>query len=147
VRAVIQRVKEAKVEVDGEVKGIIGYGILVFLGVGKEDSEKDVDWMVEKIINLRIFEKEEGKMDLSLLDVDGDLLVVSQFTLYGDCSRGRRPSFSLAMEKEKAKDLFEKFVKKAKERVKKVETGVFRAHMYVHLINDGPVTLILNSRP
>jgi D-tyrosyl-tRNA(Tyr) deacylase len=147
VRAVIQRVKEARVEVDGEVKGIIGYGILVFLGVGKEDSEKDVDWMVEKIINLRIFEKEEGKMDLSLLDVDGDLLVVSQFTLYGDCSRGRRPSFSLAMEKEKAKDLFEKFVKKAKERVKKVETGVFRAHMYVHLINDGPVTLILNSRP
>lgn len=147
MRAVIQRVKEAKVEVDGEVKGIIGYGILVFLGVGKEDSEKDVDWMVEKIINLRIFEKEEGKMDLSLLDVDGDLLVVSQFTLYGDCSRGRRPSFSLAMEKEKAKDLFEKFVKKAKERVKKVETGVFRAHMYVHLINDGPVTLILNSRP
>jgi len=147
VRAVIQRVKEAKVEVDGEVKGIIGYGILVFLGVGKEDSEKDVNWMVEKIINLRIFEKEEGKMDLSLLDVDGDLLVVSQFTLYGDCSRGRRPSFSLAMEKEKAKDLFEKFVKKAKERVKKVETGVFRAHMYAHLINDGPVTLILNSRP
>lgn len=147
MRAVIQRVKEARVEVDGEVKGIIGYGILVFLGVGKEDSEKDVDWMVEKIINLRIFEKEEGKMDLSLLDVDGDLLVVSQFTLYGDCSRGRRPSFSLAMEKEKAKDLFEKFVKKAKERVKKVETGVFRAHMYVHLINDGPVTLILNSRP
>ncbi len=146
MRAVLQRVKEAKVEIGGETKGAIGKGIVVFLGIGREDSEKDVEWMVEKIVNLRIFEREEGKLDLSLLDTGGDLLVVSQFTLYGDCSKGRRPSFSEAMEREKAKDLFDRFVELAKKRVKKVETGVFRAHMDVYLVNDGPVTLIVDSK-
>lgn len=146
MRAVIQRVKEASVEVSGEVVGKIGKGILVLLGIGKGDDERDVDWMVDKVINLRIFEAQEGKMDLSLLDVSGELLVVSQFTLYGDCTRGRRPSFTMAMEKEKARDLFERFVNLARGRIGKVETGVFSAHMNVSLVNDGPVTLILDSK-
>lgn len=146
MRAVVQRVKEASVETKGEEKRAIGKGLLVFLGLGKEDNEKDLEWMVEKIVNLRIFEKEEGKLDLSLLDVDGELLVVSQFTLYGDTSRGRRPSFSSAMEKEKAKEFFEKFLELARKKVKKVESGFFSQHMEVHLINDGPVTLIIDSK-
>lgn len=146
MRAVIQRVKEASVEVQGEIVGKIGKGILVLLGIGKGDDEKDVEWMVDKVLNLRIFEVKEGKMDLSLLDVGGDLLVVSQFTLYGDCTKGRRPSFTMAMEKEKAKDLFEKFLTLARSRIGRVETGVFSAHMQVNLVNDGPVTLILDSK-
>lgn len=145
MRAVIQRVKEASVEVDGRAIGTIGYGLLVLVGIGKEDDVKDVEWMIDKIINLRIFEK-EGKFDQSLLDVNGELLLVSQFTLYGDCSRGRRPSFSNAMEIEQARDFFDVFVAKAKERVPKVETGVFQAHMDVKLTNDGPVTLIIDSK-
>jgi len=146
MKAVIQRVKEASVEVDGQVVGKIGHGLLVFLGVGKDDGQKDMDWLIEKIINLRIFEKENGKFDQSLLDVHGELLLVSQFTLYGDCSKGRRPSFSDAMEVDKARELFEVFVAKAREKVGRVETGVFQAHMDVKLINDGPVTLIIDSK-
>jgi D-tyrosyl-tRNA(Tyr) deacylase len=98
MRAVVQRVKSASVKVDGRIVGQIEAGLLLFLGVGRDDTEKDIDWMIEKIINLRIFEKQDGKFDLSLLDIDGELLIVSQFTLYGDCARGRRPSFSGAME-------------------------------------------------
>lgn len=145
MKAVVQRVKEASVEVEGHVVGKIGHGLLVFLGVGKDDVTKDMDWMIDKIINLRIFEK-EGKFDRSLLDVNGELLLVSQFTLYGDCSKGRRPSFSNAMEVDEARDLFEAFVAKAREKVNRVETGVFQAHMDVKLTNDGPVTLIIDSK-
>ena len=145
MKAVIQRVKEASVEVDGQMVGKINRGLLVFVGIGKDDDEKGMDWMLDKLITLRIFEK-EGKFDQSLLDVKGDLLLVSQFTLYGDCSKGRRPSFSNAMEVEKARDLFEVFVAKAREKVSRVETGVFQAHMDVKLTNDGPVTLIIDSK-
>jgi len=145
MRAVIQRVKDASVEIEGDVVGKIGHGLLVFVGVGKDDDEKDMDWMIDKIINLRIFER-EGKFDQSLLDVKGDLLLVSQFTLYGDCSKGRRPSFSNAMDVGKARDIFEVFVAKACKKVTKVETGIFQAHMDVKLTNDGPVTLVVDSR-
>ncbi len=146
MKAVIQRVKEACVTVDGKVVGEIGQGLLILVGIGQGDTIRDVDWMVDKIINLRIFENEEGKFDKSLLDIDGELLAVSQFTLYGDCSRGRRPSFSDAMEAGAARELFEVFVQKAREKVRKVETGVFQAMMDVMLVNDGPVTLIIDSR-
>lgn len=145
MKAVLQRVKEASVEVDGHVVGKIGHGLLVLLGVGKDDGQKDIDWMVEKIVNLRIFEKEDGRFDDSLLDVHGDLLLVSQFTLYGNCSKGRRPSFSDAMDAGRAREVFEAFVERARKRVLKVETGVFQAHMAVNLVNDGPVTLIVDS--
>jgi D-tyrosyl-tRNA(Tyr) deacylase len=145
LRAVIQRVKKASVEVDGTVVGKIGHGLLVFLGVGKGDNEKDMEWMIDKIINLRIFEK-DGKFDQSLIDVNGELLLVSQFTLYGDCSKGRRPSFSNAIEVDLARNLFEMFVAKAREKVPKIETGVFQAHMDVTLTNDGPVTLVIDSK-
>lgn len=146
MKAVIQRVKSASVEVDGKVVGRIGRGLLVLLGIGQGDAEKDIKWMVDKIVNLRIFEKEDGKFDESLSDIGGELLVVSQFTLYGDTSRGRRPSFSGAMGADEARRLFEVFVQKARERVGKVETGVFQASMDVHLVNDGPVTVIVDSR-
>jgi D-tyrosyl-tRNA(Tyr) deacylase len=145
LKAVIQRVKGASVEVDGRVMGKIGHGLLVFAGIGKEDGQKSMGWMIDKIVSLRIFEK-DGKFDQSLIDVQGELLLVSQFTLYGDCSKGRRPSFSNAMEVEKARDLFDVFVAKAREKVTRVETGVFQAHMDVKLTNDGPVTLIIDTK-
>lgn len=147
MRAVLQRVKEASVTVDGHVVGKIGPGLLVLLGVSKDDGPRDIGWMVEKIINLRIFEKVDGRFDESLLDVGGELLLVSQFTLYGNCSKGRRPSFSDAMDAGQAKEVFELFVEEARKRVAKVETGIFQAHMEVKLINDGPVTLIVDSAP
>lgn len=146
MRAVIQRVKSARVEVDNQVVGKIDHGLLVFLGMGKNDTVEDIKWMVDKIVNLRIFEKEKGKLNESLLDVKGGLLIVSQFTLYGDCSKGRRPSFSDAMEASKAKELYEKFIEVSKEKVDKVENGIFQAYMDVALINDGPVTLIIDSK-
>jgi len=146
MRAVIQRVKSASVEVNRKTVGQIGRGLLVLLGIGQGDTEKDIIWMVDKIINLRIFEKEDGKFDESLLDFGGELLVVSRFTLYGDASKGRRPSFSDAMGANEARDLFEAFVKKAREKVEKVETGIFQASMDVHLVNEGPVTVIMDSR-
>ena len=145
MKAVVQRVSEAFVDVDGRTVGRIGRGLLVLVGVGSGDTEKDVDRLVEKIINLRIFER-EGRFDRSLLDVDGEMLAVSQFTIYGDCSRGRRPSFSSAMEPVAARTLFVDFVEKARKRVRKVETGIFQASMRVCLVNDGPVTLIVDSR-
>jgi len=144
MRAVLQRVSMASVEVDGKIVGEISRGLVVLLGVGQKDTEKDLGWIVDKIINLRIFEK-DGKFDLSLIDVSGELLVISQFTLYGDCSKGRRPSFSNAMDAAGAKALFELFVAKAKQKIKKVEKGIFQASMKVSLVNEGPVTLIVDS--
>ena len=146
MRAVIQRVKEASVKVDGVVVGEIGQGLLILLGIAQSDSAADIPWMVDKIINLRIFEKGDGKFNHSLMDIGGALLVVSQFTLYGDCSRGRRPSFSEAMSAEDAKTYFEMFLKKAKERVAKVENGVFQTSMEVSLVNEGPVTIVIDSK-
>jgi len=149
VRAVVQRVSEAHVLVADEMVGTIGRGLLVFLGIGKQDSLRDIEWMLDKVVNLRIFEtqegKQEGKMDESLLDIGGDLLVVSQFTLYGDCRKGRRPSFSEAMDASSAKSLFELFLEKAKQKVTNVQTGIFQASMHVRLTNDGPVTILLDS--
>lgn len=145
MRAVVQRVSHAKVTVDKKTTGEIGRGLLVLLGVAQNDTEQDADYVVEKILNLRIFEDLDDKMNLSLLDVTGELLVVSQFTLYGDTRRGRRPSFINAAAPDKANRLYEYFVARSLESVKKVETGQFQAMMDVELVNDGPVTIILDS--
>src|ERR1700727_806586 len=145
MRALLQRVTEAKVVVDGAVTGEIRPGLLVLLGVSKQDTEADADFVAQKILNLRIFEDAQGKMNLSVLDTGGALLVVSQFTLYGDCRKGRRPSFDDAAPAEQARALYEYFVSAARRSVQ-VETGIFQAHMSVSLINDGPVTLIIESR-
>src|SRR5208283_2269971 len=146
MKAVIQRVREAHVTVEGRTVGAIGPGLMVLVGMGKEDTAGDSDWMVDKIINLRIFETREGRLDKSLLDTGGSLLLVSQFTLYGDCRKGRRPSFSEAMRPEEARQLFGLFVEKARGLVPRVETGVFQASMDVSLVNAGPVTILLDSR-
>jgi len=138
-------VSDATVLVADEIAGSIGPGLLIFLGIGKYDTVRDIDWMVDKIVNLRIFETQEGKMDESLLEIGGGLLVVSQFTLYGDCRKGRRPSFSEAMDAGAAKSFFELFVERAKQKVTNVQTGVFQTSMRVSLTNDGPVTLFLDS--
>ncbi|SCI03934.1 MULTISPECIES: D-aminoacyl-tRNA deacylase [unclassified Romboutsia] len=145
MRAVVQKVTSSKVTVDGEITGEIGQGLLVLLGVTHEDTSKDVDYMIDKTLNLRIFEDEEGKMNLSLKDIGGELLVVSQFTLYGDCRKGRRPSFSTAAKPEAANELYEEYVAKARAEGIKVGTGKFRSHMMVDLTNDGPVTMLLDS--
>ena len=146
MRAVIQRVKSAQVCVDGRVSGKIERGLLVLLGVGKGDGEGDLSFLASKIPELRIFEDNAGKFNLSLKEVGGEILVVSQFTLFGDCRRGRRPSFTEAEEPSVAKHLYEQFVLKLKEQGIAVQTGEFQAKMEVHLINDGPVTLLLDSR-
>lgn len=145
MRAVLQRVSRAKVTVNGETTGEIGEGILAFLGVSREDSEAEAIYLLEKILNLRIFEDENGKMNLSLLDVKAGLLVISQFTLYGDVRKGRRPSFIEAAEPEKANKLYEFFVFEARKSVEKVETGRFQAMMNVELVNNGPVTILLDT--
>lgn len=145
MRAVVQRVSRAKVTVGEEVTGEIDGGVLVFLGVAQNDTEADADYLVEKIANLRIFEDAEDKMNLSLLESRGGMLVVSQFTLYGDTRGGRRPSFIQAARPELGRELYEHFVAKARQRVPKVETGRFQAMMKVELVNDGPVTIILDS--
>ena len=145
MRAVLQRVSRAKVTVDGEIIGQIKKGLLVLLGVSSKDTEKDAVYLVEKIVNLRIFDDADDKMNDSLLDFGGELLVVSQFTLYGDASKGRRPSFIEAARPEEANRLYEFFVASARKRVAKVETGRFQALMDVELVNDGPVTILLDS--
>lgn len=145
MRAVVQRVRQASVEVDGKITGEIDHGLLVFLGVGQEDDETDVEYLAEKIAFLRIFADSEGKMNLNVQQVEGSVLAVSQFTLYGDCRRGRRPSFSQAGAPEKAEKLYEKFVQALKNRGVKVATGTFQADMDVKLLNDGPVTILLSS--
>lgn len=145
MRCVIQKVSRAKVSVDDETAGEIGTGILVLLGVSREDSEKDAVYILEKTLNLRIFEDSDGKMNLSLLDINGGLLVVSQFTLYGDTRKGRRPSFIEAAAPDKANFLYEFFVAKARQQIKRVATGRFQAMMKVELINDGPITILLDS--
>ena len=146
MRAVIQRVKKSSVKAADEIVGQIGKGLLVLLGVARDDTAKDADYLANKIINLRIFEDPDGKMNRSLLETGGELLVVSQFTLLADCRKGRRPSFIEAAEPQKATDLYETFVDRVREKGVKVQTGRFRAMMEVALINDGPVTLIIESR-
>jgi len=146
MRAVIQRVKSASVYVDGRLSGKIGNGLLVFVGVGKGDGESDVSYMVSKLPDLRIFEDPSGKFNLSLRETRGEILVVSQFTLYGDCSKGRRPSFTEAEEPNTAKNLYERLVFRLREQGISIQTGEFQAKMEVHLVNDGPVTLLLDSR-
>ncbi len=145
MRAVVQRVSSSKVTVEDNITGQIKKGLLVLLGVTHEDTSSDVDYMIDKILNLRIFEDENGKMNLSLKDVGGELLVVSQFTLYGDCRKGKRPSFTNAARPEVATPLYEEFVQKSKDQDIVVQTGQFGAHMMVDLINDGPVTMLLDS--
>ncbi|HEY0461033.1 MAG TPA: D-aminoacyl-tRNA deacylase [Pyrinomonadaceae bacterium] len=145
MRAVIQRVARAKVTVDGETTGDIGRGILVLLGVSRADTEKEALYLLEKTLNLRIFEDAEGKMNLSLLDIKGALLVVSQFTLYGDARKGRRPSFIEAAAPPEANRLYEFFVAQARRQIEQVGTGRFQAMMDVELVNDGPVTILLDS--
>ena len=146
MRAVIQRVKSAQVCVDSRVTGSIGKGVLILLGVGKGDSGSDISFLTSKIPELRIFEDESGKFNLSLKEIGGEMLVVSQFTLYADCRKGRRPSFTEAEEPGTAKHLYEQFISRLREQGISVQTGEFQAKMEVHLINDGPVTLILDSR-
>jgi D-tyrosyl-tRNA(Tyr) deacylase len=145
VIAVVQRVTESKVHVDEQAIGEIGRGLLVLLGVSKSDQEKDADYLADKITNLRIFEDEAGKMNRSLLETGGQMLVVSQFTLLGDCRKGRRPSFVEAAAPEKAERLYEYFVYQVRSKGIRAATGKFQAKMAVTLINNGPVTLILES--
>jgi D-aminoacyl-tRNA deacylase len=145
MRAVVQRVTEAKVTVDGEVTGQIGAGLCVLVGVGKDDSDTLADALADKVVRLRIFEDDAGKMNRSLLDVGGALLAVSQFTLFGDTSKGRRPSFVAAMEPGRAEQLFERFCLACRNLGVTVATGRFRTHMSVSLVNDGPVTLLLDT--
>lgn len=145
MRAVVQRVTYAKVEVDGTVRAEIGRGVLVLLGVSRTDMATDAEFLAGKVVNLRIFNDAAGKMNRSLLDTGGALLAVSQFTLYGDCRKGRRPSFDDAAPADQAKQLYETFVDRARGLGVHVETGVFQADMAVTLVNDGPVTLIVES--
>ncbi len=146
MRAVIQRVSKASVAVAGEQISAIDKGILVLLGVGHGDTEKDASYLLEKVLNLRIFEDADGKMNSSLLDISGDLLVVSQFTLFGDARKGRRPSFIKAAPPNEAQQLYDFFVNRAREQIKIVGTGQFQTMMEVSLVNDGPTTILLDSK-
>ncbi|MGE5840200.1 MAG: D-aminoacyl-tRNA deacylase [Deltaproteobacteria bacterium] len=145
MRAVVQRVKKAKVDVAGRTVGEIGPGLLVFLGIGHNDSEKDGEYLSGKIVHLRIFSDEQGLMNRSVLEQGGEVLVVSQFTLWADCAKGRRPSFTRAAPPERARMLYEHFTGLIREKGLKAATGIFQEMMEVHLINDGPVTLLLDS--
>lgn len=146
MRLLIQRVKEAKVEVEGKITGQIGKGLLVFLGVHKDDTEDEIDWLVNKLVNLRCFSDENDKMNLSIKDIQGGVLIVSQFTLYGNCMNGRRPDFIDAAAGPKAEDLYNKFVEIVRKEIKHVGTGKFAAYMDVSLINDGPVTFLIDGK-
>ena len=143
MRAVVQRVSSARVLVGGKVTGEIGKGLCVLLGVSRTDGEAEAEWMADKLVHLRIFEDGRGKMNLSLLEVGGALLAVSQFTLYGDCRKGRRPSFAGAGDPDEANRLYEFFKESVSKKGVPVESGVFQAHMMVEISNDGPVTLVL----
>ncbi|ERT69653.1 MAG: D-aminoacyl-tRNA deacylase [Cetobacterium somerae] len=146
MRAVIQRVKHASVSVDNQITGEIKQGFLVLLGVTHTDTEKEVDWLAKKITDLRVFNDSEDKMNLGLKDVNGELLIISQFTLYGNCIKGRRPAFIDAAKPDVANELYEKFLKKCKDLGFKTEAGIFGADMKVELLNDGPVTLIIDTK-
>src|ERR1041385_2537463 len=145
MRIVVQRVREARVTVESQVTGEIAVGFLVLLAIARTDTEKEADYILDKLIGLRIFPDEQGKMNRNIVDAAGELLIVSQFTLYGDCRKGRRPSFDLAAPPEKAKALYDYFVNAARRTSVPVETGIFQASMKVHLVNDGPVTLVIES--
>lgn len=145
MRAVIQRVSSASVSVHSKIIGTIEAGLLVFLGIHKNDGEKEIQWMADKITNLRIFEDKEGKMNYSLIDTKGAMLVVSQFTLYGDCRKGRRPGYSSAAPPEKAKKCYQQFINTIKQKQIVTASGRFQTHMDVELVNDGPVTLLIDS--
>ncbi len=145
MKLVIQRVKHAKVEVENKIVGKIGQGFLVLLGVGPDDTKETADYLVQKLIKLRVFEDENGKINLGLKDINGELLIVSQFTLYADCTGGNRPSFTLAAKPDKANELYEYFISKCEEENVKVDHGIFGADMKVELLNDGPVTIILEK--
>jgi len=146
MRAVIQRVKHCKVTIDNRCTGEIDSGILIFLGVGDDDKKEDADYLIDKIVNLRIFADEEGKMNLSALDLNKDIMVVSQFTLFGDCRKGRRPNFFAAAPPKEAKKLYEYFLDNISKIDLKIASGEFQAMMDVELINDGPVTLLIDSK-
>ena len=146
MRAVVQRVTHASVTIDGEIVGEIGNGLVVLLGVARDDTKEDADYLAPKIIALRIFDDAEGKMNVSLKDINGGLLIVSQFTLYGDVRRGLRPSWSDAAAPEIAEPLYDYFVESSRKLLGRVETGSFRKMMQVELVNDGPVTILLDSR-
>jgi D-tyrosyl-tRNA(Tyr) deacylase len=145
MKAVVQRVTQSRVTVEDQQIGVIGRGMMVLLGVAQDDGEADADWLVDKIVGLRIFEDDHGKMNRAITDVNGQILVVSQFTLLGDCRKGRRPSFVKAAAPDKAEALYNRFVQKIRDKGISVETGRFGAAMKVALVNDGPVTLILSS--
>lgn len=145
MKFVIQRVKNASVKVDGAYTGKIQKGFLVFIGIGQEDTEEIAEKYIKKMINLRIFEDENGKTNLSLKDVSGELLLVSQFTLYASCKKGNRPSFAQAGVPQKAEQLYEYIIKQCKNHLNVVETGIFGAHMEVSLVNDGPFTIVLEN--
>jgi D-tyrosyl-tRNA(Tyr) deacylase len=145
LRVVLQRVSMARVKVDGQVVGEIGPGVCLLVGFSPRDSHEDIEWMADKVVNLRIFEDSGGKLNLPLSESDHGILVVSQFTLYGDCIKGRRPSFSEAAPPDLALELYDRFVEALRDRHPQVRTGVFQAHMAVELVNDGPVTLIIDS--
>lgn len=146
MRAVVQRVKRSSVKVDGEIVGSIENGINVLIGICAEDTLDDIKYIVDKVVNLRIFQDDNDKMNLSLKDIDGEILAISQFTLYGDCRRGRRPNFMNALGGNEAKVLYDEFIHMLKDTGVKVETGVFGAHMDVEIQNDGPVTILLDSK-
>jgi D-aminoacyl-tRNA deacylase len=145
MRAVIQRVTAARVEVNGSITGQISTGMAVFLGVGRQDTRSHADKMLEKILGLRIFGDEQGRMNRDIVSVGGEILIISQFTLYGDCRRGRRPSFDAAADPHTAAGLYDYFVERARAGPVPIATGVFQASMQVHLVNDGPVTILMDS--
>ena len=146
MKFVVQRVRNAKVEVEDKIVGKIEKGFMVLIGVKDTDTEQEADYLVKKLINLRVFEDEKQKMNLSLKDIKGELLLVSQFTLYGDISKGNRPSFIEAARPEKANELYKYIIEECKKQISKVETGIFQAHMLVKINNNGPVTILLDSR-
>lgn len=144
MRCVLQRVASGEVRVSEQVVGKINRGILLYVAIGHDDTEDNLKWMAEKCSNIRVFDDEDGKMNHSVLEVSGEILIISQFTLYGDCKKGRRPSYSRSAPAEKARKLYELFVKEMRKRHTKVETGEFQAMMQVDYINDGPITLVID---